>query len=291
MTEPKLAFNKVTAGYLARQGGSALAGALAGSLLTGGTGGTVIGGLAGSAAGSIWGHHYLKHKSTQQLKSLKRKKNLSPQEKRDLTWLTTAEKDKHMKKEAFLIGFVKRAKEVGVTDANIAVMVKKLAEGPYDGYAGIGLQNYLPIQKRRDHLAPDEQQQIASEQDKIIPKIFWSQKDPIAARMSSPGWTAAGTGALGALIGGGAGGALTGSGAGGLIGALLGGTGAGLAGYFSRKARNEDLEENIRRLPHGAKIRDMQADPVYQKEQDRAVTRGTSGGLDTALLAAALMHR
>jgi hypothetical protein len=141
-----------------------------------------------------------------------------------------------------------------------------------------GLQQYLPLGPTRK-LSPSEEETIEEEEQKIIPRIFTANSDNPAVDMSSPGWTAALTGGLGAMsgsmFGAAAGhgigrGSSTGTALGAILGALGGGALLGLPGYFSRKAKNNTIKDFIRRLPRGATRRDVMADPVYQRDQDRA---------------------
>jgi hypothetical protein len=154
----------------------------------------------------------------------------------------------------------------------LAELTKQAADTT-DGYAGFSHQTYLPVQKRRT-LSQAEEEEIVDAQRKILPRIFKSDADALTADMASPAWSAAGTGLLGAGLGGMVGGAIGGNdhktqALTAIIGALLGGGIGGAAGYFGRQARNETQRDRMTRLPEGATRRDMKADPVYQKELDR----------------------
>lgn len=182
--------------------------------------------------------------------------------------------------------------------ADLAFVIKQAEALPHPGYMGHSMQSYLPVHERRE-FTPEEAAMIEQAQRKLIPKIFTSLKDSPSVEMSSPGATGLATGGVGALLGALAGaglgssvykskhplqrGANPGTALGSVLGALLGGGGAGAIGYHARKAKNEDLEEMMSRLPQNATRRDMMADPVYQAERERAVS-----SRNTAALAAAL---
>lgn len=150
----------------------------------------------------------------------------------------------------------------------------KRAEESTDQYLGIAHQQYLPVNKRRQ-LSPDEEARVANNADRWLPKIFTSWQDTPDVKMFAP--------RSGAVLGG-----LTGAGMGGLAGAMLGGpiggglgllAGAGIGapiGYFSRRAANETLAEQMRRLPEGATLRDIMSDPVIQAEMNRAAMRAAA---------------
>jgi len=172
-----------------------------------------------------------------------------------------------MNKDAIVRGFIKAAVEAGFSEKQ-ARDTMNIAH------------QQLMAQNDKRQLSPAELQQIEQAKGKLLPKLFASYKDPVTAKMFSP---ALPTG-LGALLGGVpgalAGSALTdGSGMGMGLGALLGGGLGGALGYFNQKANNEDLEEQMTRLPAGATLRDYYADPLYQHQQsvareagDRAMT-------------------
>lgn len=161
---------------------------------------------------------------------------------------------------------------------------KKAAEmvGPPSGYMGMTHQQYMPQYDRRDNLTGAEENLLAAGESRILPKIFKSEADHPSVDMMDPRIAAIPGGLLGGgigAIGGGLVGAAigaphddsmpagVGAGLGGVTGALVG----SLLGYHGRKAKNDTLEERIRRLPPGATRRDMMADPLYQKERDREV--------------------
>ena len=122
-------------------------------------------------------------------------------------------------------------------------------------------------------LSPDEEQQLEAGKSRWLPRIFQSYGTPIPDLMASPHKTGLifglPAGALGAALGAGIGGAMSGKDYSGL-GALIGGLGAGGAAYWGassdREARNEGLEEIMRRMPEGAAKRDLLADPQYQSD-------------------------
>lgn len=180
----------------------------------------------------------------------------------------------------------------------IAKYLIKKANPAYDGYNGMALQQFLPVQQHRD-LSEKELEKIEKEQKKIIPKIFKSKKDNPAVDMSSPVWNSAMLG----LAGAGAGGLLGAfydhrdifekdpSMSGRLTGATIGGGLGGLVGYLSRKAKNESIEDAMARLPEGATRRDIMSDPVYWREREMEMqrnavmgNRGITAGLVANLL-------
>jgi hypothetical protein len=147
----------------------------------------------------------------------------------------------------------------------------------------LGVQQYAPLGPGRD-FSEEEEKSISEEKTHWLPKIFQSYQTPIPELLASPGKQSVGAGllggGLGALLGGAAGASMQGGGQAGLpdgyrmaAGAAAGGLGLGgimaLLQYYTRKKKNEDIEELMRRLPEGAVRRDMLADPVYQKDLDR----------------------
>ena len=155
---------------------------------------------------------------------------------------------------------------------------QKRAEG-YQGTPTVNMQQYAPLGNKRD-FSPQEQSQISDAEGKILPKIFKSNIDPIAADMSSPGWSSvlpgaaglAGGGVLGSMLGSAfdSNGGNTGAGIGTVLGMLGGGALGGTIGYKGREATNNTLKDYMSRLPEGATRRDLHSDPVYQKELDRS---------------------
>ena len=156
---------------------------------------------------------------------------------------------------------------------------KQGAEDFVDNMQQVGMQRYAPMMAKR-RFSDDELLGMLKEKKKIMPKIFRSRKDKATSMMSSPGWAAAGSAIPGAAMGAGLGGIIgagtgdkenTGrnAGIGALLGTLLGGGATGYIGYRGRQAKNDDIEEILRRLPEDATIRDYESDPAIQAERDR----------------------
>jgi len=139
----------------------------------------------------------------------------------------------------------------------------------YRGYKPIALQSYMPLQKRRK-FSRTEEQQIDEHENSLLPKIWQSKQTPLYELLASPGKTSAGVLGAGAVLGGAVGslGGLKGGIAGTGIGAAAAGIPAILA-FYKRRQMNEDILEQLRRLPEGATMRDMEADPTYQADLDR----------------------
>lgn len=192
------------------------------------------------------------------------------------------EKPMDVIKHAFDCGF---AETCQANNINPTELVK--AAQAYGGYKGMAFNENLPIGRYRQNLTRAEQEDIDAGKSQIIPTIFRSKGTPLPELMASP--VASGVG--GGLLGGGLGGLLGLGVSGGSPAMGIGGAGlGGLLGYLlaskSREARNATLEDYIRRLPPGmARIRDMEADPIYQKEQDRLV----QGQPPRSMLTAALL--
>jgi len=146
-------------------------------------------------------------------------------------------------------------------------VMDKLAQ--YKGIKSIGLQSYMPLQKRRK-FTKTEEQQIDEHSNSLLPKIWRSKQTPLYELLASPEKTGIGVVGAGAMLGGGVGslggtkGSIVGSG----IGAAAATIPAILA-YYRRKQLNEDIMEQLRRLPEGATMRDMEADPAYQADLNR----------------------
>ena len=147
--------------------------------------------------------------------------------------------------------------------------IKTSAAMPPQGYMGMTHQQYMPQYERRKEFTPEEQATIDANRRNVIPKIFKSQADSPAVDMASPAWAGLGGAGIGAAVGAGVMSGTQspkamgyGAAAGGVLGAVI--------GIMKRKAQNASIEENMRRLPAGAVRRDVQADPVYQAEQDRS---------------------
>lgn len=136
----------------------------------------------------------------------------------------------------------------------------------------MNIQQFMGQNPRRE-LSEEETKKVEDRKRALIPALFPNYSDSPAEKMYSPLMPALAMGALG----GGAG-ALAGAGIGKAkgnqeMGALIGGLGAGgiaaLISYLKRKQENANIEEIMRRLPRGATLRDYEADPLVQKNQDR----------------------
>lgn len=119
----------------------------------------------------------------------------------------------------------------------------------------------------------EEEQALEAGKKRWLPRIFQSYGTPIPELMASPAKTGLifglPAGLLGAGLGAGIGGMMSGQKYS-LPGAVIGGLGAGglaaLAAGMDREAKNEGLEELMRRMPEGAAKRDLLADPQYQAD-------------------------
>ena len=140
----------------------------------------------------------------------------------------------------------------------------------------VHIQQYSPQQKRRN-LTDTEQEEIGKAESNWLPTIFQNYGTPLTGAMSSPLksslLTALGTTAAGGAIGGLAGkgdlkSSLIGAGIGGLMGIPT-----GLLSYFNTQSNNDNMKEMMKRLPENATMRDLQSDPAYQKDLDRAAMR------------------
>ena len=151
--------------------------------------------------------------------------------------------------------------------ANVVRTLLKKADYPPQP---LSFQRYLPISSRRE-LEEEERDEINSMSDRLIPKIWVSKSTPMTHLLASPSKQSlavlAGSGIIGAGVGGAFGG-LSGAARGAGIGMVPGSILATMK-YYLRKRENENIVESMRRLPLNATVRDMEADPVYQKEQDR----------------------
>lgn len=136
----------------------------------------------------------------------------------------------------------------------------------------MNIQQFMGQNPRRE-LSEDETKAVEDRKRSLLPTFFPNYSDSPAAKIYSPLMPALAMGALG----GGAG-ALAGAGIGKAkgnqeMGALIGGLGVGgvaaLLSYLKRKQENANIEEIMRRLPRGATLRDYEADPLIQKNQDR----------------------
>ena len=194
----------------------------------------------------------------------------------------------------------KKAHVTNLTKVAVMMLVKQMQKqsdegGPYDGVRQLGLQSNLPVQRKRK-LSPQEEEEIAEAESKLVPKIFKGYGDPATADMSSPWIGAVGGGVAGALGGGLLGGLLPrdkDDKTNGLIApALLAGAG-GIAGalgmYYTRKAKNEGLRDIMARLPQGATRRDLRSDSVYSG--DLAAAQAQRSNNAQMLMLAGLMRR
>lgn len=125
-------------------------------------------------------------------------------------------------------------------------------------------------------LGEDEETALEAGKSRWLPRIFQSYGTPVPELMASPAKTGlifgVPAGLLGAGLGSAIGGAAQGPSGKGYagLGALVGGLGAGglaaVAAGMDREAKNEGLEELMRRMPEGAAKRDLLSDPQYQSD-------------------------
>lgn len=164
----------------------------------------------------------------------------------------------------------------------------KMPKGP-NAYSNVSLQQFMPLVQRRPGFTPSEQAAIDEGQSQWFPQVFKSWADSPAVDMAGPGRTAI----------------LAGLGVGGLTGlgmhamkadpkttaySTLGAGALGaLVGYLHRHARNNDIEEQMRRIPPNGTRRDVLSDPVLQAELNRTSRDGSSDeALRTAQMLAVL---
>lgn len=135
----------------------------------------------------------------------------------------------------------------------------------------MNIQQFMGQNPRRE-FSEEETKKVEERKRSLLPTFFPNYSDSPAVNMYSPALPTIGAGLGGAGIGALLGKALAGEGnkelgaAGGALG--LGGALALLA-YLKRNQENADIEEIMRRLPRGATLRDYEADPLVQKNQDR----------------------
>lgn len=135
----------------------------------------------------------------------------------------------------------------------------------------MNIQQFMGQNPRRE-LSESETKKVEDRKRSLLPTFFPNYSDSPAVNMYSPALPTLGAGLGGAGIGALLGNALAGEGnkelgaAGGALG--LGGALA-LIAYLKRKQENANIEEIMRRLPRGATLRDYEADPLVQKNQDR----------------------
>lgn len=142
--------------------------------------------------------------------------------------------------------------------------------GAVPGYTGVAHQQFMPQYARRE-LTKDELADVEANKGQIIPKIFTSLADRPSVDLASPGWSALGAGSVGALLGAGA--TANASTTGRAIGTALPAAVAAAIAYHARKAKNDSIVEQIRRLPRGATRRDILADPLVQRDRELAAYR------------------
>lgn len=131
----------------------------------------------------------------------------------------------------------------------------------------------VPDVSAHRNLSPEEEKALEAGKARWLPRVFQSYGTPIPELMASPLKTGLifglPAGIIGAGLGSAIGGAATGKNNSGM-GALIGGLGAGglaaIAAGMDREAKNEGLEELMRRMPEGAAKRDLLADPQYQAD-------------------------
>jgi hypothetical protein len=173
---------------------------------------------------------------------------------------------------------------------NALTKESKERKKPY-GMPQFGTQQFLPIDTRRE-FTPEEQARVDEGQSRWLPRIFTSYATDPAETMASPTKQGLLTALLGAGVGGLAGAHMgsmtkdpTGPGVGGLIGAGLGGLVGGVGGMWNRQAENDSTEELMRRLPPGARMRDIMSDPVFQRDSDRSQNAAQSAAMVAAMRA------
>lgn len=157
------------------------------------------------------------------------------------------------------------------------------------------LSLYAPIIDRRE-FTDAELDQIAESSDRLLPKIWQSNRTPAHKLLASPSkqglLAALAAGSLGAA-GGGLMGASLGRQEPSLRGGLIGAAGVGslsalvggLLQYYSRKQQNEDITELMRRLPPNANVRDLKSDPAYQADLNRKYQAQQMAAITNALAA------
>lgn len=167
---------------------------------------------------------------------------------------------------------------------------------PY-GIQSIAIRDDLPIAEQRQ-LSEQEQKKIQEGMESWWPKISPGFNSKPSELLADPGKVGVIQGAgLGALATGITGALLSANGftAGeGFLTALIG-IGSGVLGFmgglFTQRQKNENVVDMMKRLPEGATLRDMMADPLYREQLRPTYTQGDSGWgstLNTVLLASAL---
>lgn len=134
----------------------------------------------------------------------------------------------------------------------------------------VGVQSYLPTSRRRQRFTPGEELAIGEGQSQWMPQIFTSQADSPAVDLANPDKNAAMWAAPAAIAGGVAGRQIHDSTLGGAVGATALGALTYLLARRARQASNDNVIERMRRIPANGTRRDVESDPVYQAEIDRA---------------------
>lgn len=140
----------------------------------------------------------------------------------------------------------------------------------------MNIQQFMGQNPRRE-LSEEETKKVEDRKRSLLPAFFPNYSDSPAEKMYSPILPALGVGLGGAGLGGLLGGLIANElgprknspGLGVAAGALGGGGLFALLSYLKRKQENANIEEIMRRLPRGATLRDYEADPLIQKNQDR----------------------
>ena len=135
----------------------------------------------------------------------------------------------------------------------------------------MNIQQFMGQNPRRE-LSEEETKKVEDRKRSLLPTFFPNYSDSPSANIYSPILPTLGFGGVGAGLGAILGSALSdkknkGLGAG--AGALGLGGAMALIAYLKRKQENANIEEIMRRLPRGATLRDYEADPLVQKNQDR----------------------
>jgi hypothetical protein len=160
------------------------------------------------------------------------------------------------------------------------------------GMDRVAVQQFTPIQEKRD-ISPQEAQQVAmNTSTRWWPKLYASYGTPLPELMADPTKSGIISGGLGALGGSLLGLAWSGGrpllGAG--IGAALLGIGGAITGFFARRQQNENIMDLMRRLPEGATRRDLLSDPAYQAELNRqAMSTRPTNDLASALITTSIL--
>lgn len=151
--------------------------------------------------------------------------------------------------------------------------LEKKADGILQASRPEKITGFLGIQTRRK-LSKAEEEEIARESAKAVPRIFRSGGDPLAVDLSSPA-IAGGAAALSAALPTIAAATLLSKfksteKAAPLVGlaSLPIAAAAGLWGYYARRAANRDRIDYILRMPPGSTRRDLENNPEWAVEND-----------------------